>query len=836
MNSELEILESVVKPVQLVWALGLPLEVANGHHLCGLDAPGQFRVTDQGFLSTGDDIFQGGTCLDFAAYRAMRQQGLRGRQAFVAGARDIITALKHQLDGLRPEHAETIGHAAFLRRRIFDFVRERTVETHIQPSARNIQALTTIRGLGIDRNLLPGTLALFENDDWAEFRQRCDAAEVSIPALHFHNSRLVVPFYSAPGVLAYLEIYEQRKEKLLAPFVARILPIFPSRLAFSGLHAHVPGEPVLLHQSSLQAAAMTSFIRAERGRGSCMSVQTDMSVGAVGWRPDEVVFLEDESEPLLNEPAVLDLEGIRVWTSAAQDMQMACTYRTAWRDQLIERILHELRTEGFSAEVRTLLIPCKNSLPLRHKLLQSMDGLPSDVRTKVEDMLQDGLVLSNKSIKIFDTLGGYRFCVPGRGEDGPLHELSNFTMKLGKSIVFPDEANFFHEVSVRMRTGEFTAILQSDDLESARKLDKAIKQGCMLAGFDEDNDTPVITDLLTARHLIPYWRAATAKLPKEQGIAFLGWDSLKRQYHAPDFIAGTSLTLGARNMHPGIEVLKFFNNNDLPIPVMHDTLPADLADIVSQAVAMCARAHAGHPVRPVAVLNTGDAPRVLRSIFQVIGQASPIELNMNQRVRELPGLRGWPAWGTGYTPQQVSSSTMSLFMLGDRGFRLESGHTDAELRMAGEALAWLLRQTAMHMVKSGQYFRRQHGVLYETELAREGAHLICRLANLTEWPISQTQYELLEKVLRDIPPAEVKQWFEHDLRNQTVMFNCRKLPRKIDRRDLLLQFSSLVRTIEERDGQFVMDAVSAVALLDNFYQGDGVPAPVNLPVLQVVEN
>ena len=837
MHNELEILESAIKPVQLAWAFGLPLEVDNQSHFCGLESPRQFRVTEHGFISsTPGDMFQSGTCMDFAAYRVCYRHGIRGREAYVQGARDILMTVQGR-GVLKPEQAESIGHAAWLRRRIFDFVRERSISARQQVSQRNITAVTLLRGLGIDRDLVPGTVALFEGDDWSNFRRLCDAAGLRLPAINFTNGRLMVPFYSDPGTIACLEMHGRRTDHRHEATV-QIVPLYPARMAFSGLPSHIPGEPVLIHKSSLKAAAMTSSLRLDRGRGSCMAVQTDMSAGHVGWKPEEVVFMEGSAGLVTSEPAVLDLEGVEVWTSDAEDVRMACEYRYLWRDQLVERIVRHLEAHGMDPDARLMITPCRHSLPLRFQLLRAAVGLDEKTREQLEGLLQDGLLISNRSVKIFGTVSGYRYCLPAKGEDGPLHELSNFTLELVASVMFPEEANFFHQAVIRTREGEFDMILQSEDLESARKLDKAVKQGCMVAGFGEEHDTPVITDLLTARHLIPFWRSATAKLPREQGMAFLGWDGVKKSYHGPGFVISgpNKIAEGVRSKHPSVEILKFFDGSQVADPLMHTGLPADLADIISQAIAMCARSHTGHAVHPVMILNTGDAPRVLRALFGAIGQSGPIELNSNQRVRELPGLRGWPAWAMGYTAAQVSASSMPLFMLGDRGFRLTEGHSDDVLVAAGEALAWLLQKCAEHMLKSGDFFRRQHGVLYESELAREGAHMICQLAGVPEWPISQTQYELLEKVLRDIPPAEVGQWFEHDLRNQTVAFNHRKLPRKIDRRDLLLQFSPLVKMIEDRDGQFVMDAVSAVSLLDNFYQGDGVPAPVNLPMLQAVEN
>lgn len=831
MNCELEILESVVSPLQLVWALGIPVTVEGDHHVCTLDPLHKFRVTPQGFLSTDPgDMFKSGTATDFAAYRVMLTEGLRGRQAFLRGVQDMMRAIRDPAGALRPEQAEAIAHAAWLRRRVYDFVVARTHDSGLAVGAKNASAITMLRGKNIDRELVPGTIGLFEGRDWAEFRVLCEAADVSLPSFNFSTCRVVIPYYSGPGVIAFLQMLGRAD-----PDGNRVIPVFKAKFAFSGLTVHVPGETVLLHSSGLEAAAITTGIKQEGGRGSCMAVCTDMSAGVVGWCPEEVTFMETE-ESSSGAPSVLDMEGVKVWTTSAGDVRLAHAYRAPWREQLVERILKRLATTNeFDADTRLMLLPCRHSIPLRQQLLGELihADLREDLREKVENTLQDGLLLSNRSIKIYSTIAGYRYCLPAKGEDGPLHELSNFTLELQRTVVFPEETNFYHHAAIRTREGEFGVILQSDDLESARKLDKAVKQGCLISGFGEDHDTPVVSDLLNARHLIPFWRSQTSKLPREQGLAFLGWDGIKNSYHGPGFHVSERVNFAARPKHPGVEVLRFFDGNTAVEPVLDSSLPADLADIVSQAVAMCARSFAGQPVRPITILNAGDAPRILRTIFQALGQTAAIELNANQRTRELPGLRGFPAWGTGYTAAQVAGSTMPLFMLGDRGMRMADGHTDEELQAAGETLAWLLPETARHMLRSGTGFRRQHGVLYESELAREGAALICRLASVPTWPISQTQYELLEKVLRDIPPTEVGQWFEHDLRNQQVLFAHRKLPKKVDRRDLLLQFSTLVKSIEDRDGCFVMDAVSAVALLDNFYQGDGVPSPINVPALQV---
>jgi len=830
MTAEYEILTSTVSPMGLLSALGIEfLGSRDGSHSTFVVRGDSYKVSDLGFIASDTNgIFHSGGCVDFAALYVFRTKGFRGLKAYVEGVRLMINSFSKNLPDLVKNIdsvSHDVGREAFARRRIYDILRLNS-KPPAQVSSLVAIKETTLRKLGIDRSLSPGSVSIITPKDWKDLRDAASSLGVNLPDISTFEAHIVIPYYSDYGTVSYIELSGDN---------SHMLQLEPSRIAFSGLTSMLPGYRILLHSSSIRAASISSDMLREGSSACCMAIQLDMSKPKSGWTPPEVTFV-DEGSLILSETALLDNEGINVLTTPYADIRMIDQYGCLnWRDQMVDRILDKFKkTKGkIDVEAKRILEVCRHNLTLRHSILAALyaSEFPG-LDFRVRQLFHDGLLISNNSTKIYNTSNGYKYCNPARGEDGPIYELSNFTMQLNASIVFPEEASYFHRVTINLPTSSHEVVIQGEDLESSKKLDKAVKQACLCLDI---NQTPVITDLTAARHLIPYWRSLTGVLPREDGLSFVGWDGLKESFHGPSFTIGKDIIGGHKLHHPGVNVLRYYGGTDVQ-PVLHHSLPVELADLISQAIAMQARVFSGHPVRPVLVLNTANSHKALRVLFEGLGQTHPIELNSNQRaLKELPGLRGYPAYALGYTPSQSKSSIMPLFMLSDRGLRMHDKHSSVDLKAAGEMLRYLVEATALHMLEDGSYYNRQHSVLYESELAREGAHLVCTIAGLPEWPISHTQYELLESILRKIPPAQIQMYFDHDLQRQKVYFHYRRLQEKVDKQDLYMQLSPLVQEMGDREGFFEIDAVSAVEILNNFYQGEAILKPVNLPT-SVVES
>jgi hypothetical protein len=435
MTANYEILTSVASPLATVSALGLrPMVSPSGtHHVCTL-AGETFHVTDAGFLAQRTNgMFQSGNSLDFAALFAIKTiPECKGVKAFEQGARLLLDGLADQLPGLT-KHTDTVasevGQYACLQRRLYDVLR---LHSYTGEGGTCASLEARLRRMDVDRALIPGSVSLFDRRNFPDLRAACRALGVTLPPGPGPSGCIVVPYFADYGRVACLEILTN---------TSSLVRINSARLSYSNLLNLRPDDSILMHASSLRAAAITCALVRDGAPACCISVQTDMAKTQTGmWMPQEVTFV-DEGDLIMGQTAILDREGVAVYTTPYAEPRLIQKHgRMPWSKQVIQRLLAKLDTTGgkMDPEVKLLLESCRHNISLRHNILAALRNSPHcNLTQRVGNVFNDGMLISNSSVKIYSTTEGYRFCHPARDEDGPIHELSNFTMQMVSNIAFP---------------------------------------------------------------------------------------------------------------------------------------------------------------------------------------------------------------------------------------------------------------------------------------------------------------------------------------------------------------------------------------------------------------
>jgi hypothetical protein len=410
-------------------------------------------------------------------------------------------------------------------------------------------------------------------------------------------------------------------------------------------------------------------------------------------------------------------------------------------------------------------------------------------------------------------------------DDGSSKRITNFQVEVKNLVSFKESNDTLVEMKI-MSSADLEGLditIPYDTCNSIDKLHKAIHKSWVMCTID-GNGVPQIEERGSAAKLFVTWLQQQASLkPQVLGVSRLGWSDDRTRFSAPYFevTAERGVQLSTRKMHPHHDIFHSFDATPQTLGPLTNQLPLELADFISQMVAMICRFKTGYTVKPVGVLNCPASQKTLDKLFRALGQKVPIILNTNQRQGvELPGIGGYPVYGSGYSVGQLRSSKIPGFVLMDDGFfPIGSQSTDKDIGIAAALLPTLISKVTEYLLIHGNHeYERIRSLVYEHELRMEGANIICKACGMLEWPVSQMPYINFETILRSIPYSETENYFEYDFPNQIIRINLDQVQAKFSTSDLLVELSSLMKRVEMKNGHVELDAPSAGTILSDFYQ------------------
>jgi len=486
------------------------------------------------------------------------------------------------------------------------------------------------------------------------------------------------------------------------------------------------------------------------------------------------------------------------------------------QDRLEGILFEKLKTEGMNADTRLLV-----------EQAQLFEGLPERLQdrlreAKCHEVLGDLNVILRERVldittdqdKLFERDGGYYL---ERARGNAEINLTNFLLRFDSNIVFNDSRDVFHAVRVLFKGEEIPMLLESNDLHNARNLLRTVQR---LPRKDTDvQGLPVFTETAgrAANALMRYLKSQPGSLPDATGITNLGWSPNRQHFAAPYFVADADgVQYEELVFHPNNEILKHYKSFiSLPRKI-HEPLPLVFTNLIAQIVAMVFRSYSGIQAMAVPILREDGGERLLRNMFGSLGQTHPFHFNESQWYRGI-NTNGYPVYGAGADFFRTQQMKQAVFMLTERGQRIEEIFTDEVYDAAGQTLRQILHDVIEWML-TGQNteFVYLRSVDPSSVLSKEGQRVIHEATGL-DWHIRTPSYQVLDTLLENIPFEKTHEYFVRDLNKRRIELRINDLF-EVDKTDLALELKQFASNVELTDqGISAVDA-DMETLATTYYQ------------------
>lgn len=823
------------RPLQLICDLDRPLQAVGNRYLTPCPCCGnQLQILASGFVCPNRDCtFRAGGAVDYLRIEtdsygeALNQL----RNMYGDTVRQLCGAESWEV--IRDQAAKQ----GALQRRLFIYFLKLRQRSRAE-SIEGVRLHSWLASNKIDLASCNTSAFLAAPEDLKELQRLLrEFGDEEIPAEIQHA--VLFPYFGDHHTVSSILIYNRAKA---ATHEVRVTPY---RFAFSGLLEPAEDRDTVLCHNHVDAAILNSRYRQFQHGKICYAVLFNPAEQELGFMPEIPVFMHKTKGSGDKE----NLQRVRLSMLAAlaahyQELHVAGhdlydephpAPPVPWEMFVMREGLALLEAEqGLTAAVRTFLESARPSPRICAELSRELRSRNlRKLAEALESYFREALLYKDAKVSLFATASGYTAV----RRDGMRSVITNFTCSFDHNLVFPQSPDVYHVGQMFFDGHDYPLIINSKDLDNPRQFENAARLAEMrFTGEKPSNLVPAVPDRKYAAHLINHLRGTVCHLDRIEGTPFLGWDISRRNFFGPSWhVTAGRVSSRTSFMHPDYELLQHYSAEELPMLPPTSDLPRELCDVISQAVAMSARIYLHHPVQPIKYLNTPGNRNVLGALFAGLGQQTVIPLSFNGRtaLEEMKGLQGFPSLAAGYNRSQTERASLPVFMLLDYGFRLSESHSPEVLARAASVFrAVMARSMAWLLSTQGSRFHRHSSVSYDAALAHEGEAVIREACELPDWAISAAPYQTVENALRQIPVDRVADYFSHDLASQQVYFNFAGLA-GVDVTDLELDLRQMSAHVQLGDGVIMIDALSAMQLLCNFYQET--PRLKSLQLEQVVE-
>lgn len=215
---------------------------------------------------------------------------------------------------------------------------------------------------------------------------------------------------------------------------------------------------------------------------------------------------------------------------------------------------------------------------------------------------------------------------------------------------------------------------------------------------------PAVYDATRFRPVLVWLARTISGLPALAGTSYLGWNPQQSIFRGAGWdMSKDGLTDRPMLYNPSIQYLKHFSAD----PVVHSSaydlekVNPQLARVIHLSFGLMIRTFANREITCPMYSDDRETRDTLKGLFTGLGQTSIIKLNKNMRdMGALDCLRGYPAVGTGYNPQQATACSTGMILVGESPVRIE-GVKDYEISYAGEVFLSLLKAAVSGMCTDG---------------------------------------------------------------------------------------------------------------------------------------
>lgn len=403
-------------------------------------------------------------------------------------------------------------------------------------------------------------------------------------------------------------------------------------------------------------------------------------------------------------PSLLQKNGAEVFVvQTPEPSKKLENERTPWEYCVADELLAELRgARDMPQDAEILLNTVKSSDIVRNILI---DGLrEADNIRMVEHMyavMKGGAIWEEGCSCVYDTNNGYLWeDEKNKAYGGAM--LSNFTVKPLQRIRY-ENGEVFVVMSVNMRGDERTVVVNSSSMDTAKKFaDSVASYIGMLPNAVAT--IPAVYDATRFRPVLVWLARTISGLPALAGTSYLGWNPQQSVFRGAGWTASKDgISEKPMLYNPSVQYLKHFSAE----PMLHSTVCSldkvnpQLARVMHLSFGIMARSFANREITCPMYSDDRETKNTLKQLFNGLGQLTIIKLNKNMRdMGALDCLRGYPAVGTGYNPQQATACSTGMILIGESQTRIE-GVQDYELVFAGEVFLSLLKAAVLQMATTG---------------------------------------------------------------------------------------------------------------------------------------
>lgn len=652
-------------------------------------------------------------------------------------------------------------------------------------------------------------------------------SQTKLPVFDYANDPLVfLPYFTDFHSVGVIEIF--------IPGSGRTLPLVFDRrnTAFFGLLTADPGAGrFFFTERPEEAAALRGRYRTLEPDWSFLSARMPDVSALTRIQCDQGIYLYRERE--IYDRLLAVKTSSRNLSIMRDPLVSPMGSPVAWDDFVIRELLTLGQVAGkWSSRMRYLLeVLGLSDEGLRRLILELHNRGLSGIADELRDTTKQEFARTIGNITIETAPGGYL----GRMRNGPLRELTNYTLHPEHVILFEDSAEIFYSGQVHIRDKSFPFLVADADLNNLTTLNASLVRAQVTAEGFFNNHMPSMLDTSCDRALKVFLRHRFSSLPKRQGLSMLGWNATKTSFSAPGWRTDEAGHVFATTLlpHPARTIFDLFSF-DRPFQVENGKpsfdFPPGVEDVITMSMALVCRFYYQAPTYPVGFQATPEAFRVLGGLFRGLGQINTLGLSRNQRAvtsEATLGVEGYPLLASGYTPEQLSKSRLPVLCLTSDGLHLE----DPGEEVIQACAFWfdvILRRcvSALTCDRIGQLFHLENTGNALLDLLVEGRRFIRQAAGLPEWGAGRHNNVVVEKFLRPFNETSIGTKIRMRFADQTAVVNIRGTSTTRD--ELIRALQPLVETIEPLDrSRFKVDLSSMLQILKDFYK-----VPVTLPGLE----
>jgi hypothetical protein len=804
MELGLHAIEQIVNPIELVHLLSddLQLSGAGQYTTKCPKCESKLYILDKEFVCENSlCFFRAGSVVDYLVVRG------------ICTWDESIETLNRILDNRIKnsylyKNQKSITAQLKNKRKIFDLFLKKILSTS-QDNIKIIQYRSALRSQGLDPEILKHSVFVLNEAETEQLKSTIESLNPD-KTINISGINIVLPYFSSYHNIAHLIVLKSPDAK------PDKVPVNTSRTSFFGLLQRHPGcKDTHLGFTYAVASKLNTQYGLVNPETVCLHMMHDpTSEGQAIVLPQAKYIATGVNNADLRSVSTIQryIPKLEVITSK---IFLHKEQETVPSDEFVlQCVIKELQNK----------ISINNILSLVDLTPKSRQGLLERLHAnryfneaeEVRNFFKTLPIYKDDKVTLFSNPHGYT--LRKHNSENFNNHVSNFTIELEKNIVFSESTDIFHAGQLHFNNESFNIVFKQEELDKVTELEKVTRRAT-LGSVSSEINIPTIKDRSAGKYLTTYFREQIAQLPRVEGVPMLGWSPRRTSFYSPYFIADKkSVRAGKKYLHPSLVTLTNYTNDVEDTARLYYDLPDCIVNILNQSASFIARSFLSMQVRPLPFYNNSEARRLLTDIFLSLGQTCLLQLNNNMRGEEVPGLRGFPFCGVGYTSAQVVKSNVPGFILCDAGTIINEIFPPDVINKAQHTLRFIIKNVVKWAIDTkAENFQQVNSVSRSNAYSKEGANIIIDSCNLTSWPSSKTPFENLDSLLGTIGFDEVKNYFVSNINTHKLQIKNEILNKVANRQGLENELRSISKHVDFTEDTVDVDSESMLEALNSYY-------------------